>query len=123
MLASQLLIQAKDRIKDPENWTKYAYQRTIQKGIFFKKEIVSYCAYGAVPLHCNVEQRARALNILDQAAQEFGFSSALTLNDDAATKHALVLMMFDRAIEIAQEKELIQFNIQTMKEKKELVSV
>lgn len=112
MTASEYLIEARAKIDTPEKWCRKVSCRNAQGAVSHYAEAVSYCAFGAVDsLGPNWDSwgdpRSPALNeafdILNHACiSDKGF---VIFNDAPDTTHADVMMMFDRAIQIAQEAE------------------
>lgn len=114
---ADILRRARKRIEDPERWTQRYVARTKQRGKGVSAdspEATCWCATGAVMVEADAGALGsmRITALLDRAAEEMGFKEnanadefpAARLNDRGSRAHAhpRVLVMYDRAIELAE---------------------
>lgn len=115
MSISQILISAKVVIEKPENWTRGWFARDAENNPVHSAErnAVCFCSLGAVRKvmfgpestePCRDKTYNLIVNLMDDVVRDtFNECNVPTFNDN--TTHEEVLKMFDKAIEVAKEKE------------------
>lgn len=115
--AKEILIEARAKIQNPENWTKgvYARAKSGKETLPNSKDAVSYCSIGAIfsvlnfsssvdSCYISYQQQKEyyvAFASLTDCMSEISGSRVLTLslfNDDPNTTHEEILDLFDRSI-------------------------
>ena len=102
MKYSQILIEAKDLLSDPENWN--------QDGFYYKSnnpESDCYCTFGAIYTVMNLDPEGEeADKVSHSLAELLGFEVGIDLvewNDSPETTHEELMGVFDKAITKAEE--------------------
>ena len=105
---TEILIEARELISDPERWTQGVYARDAQ-GIFTdwdSPEAVSWCVTGAIAKVVRSVQESKGdynalvMSALDKLRCAIGHDGVTAFND--AHNHAEVLAAFDKAIEASR---------------------
>jgi hypothetical protein len=94
---------ARDLIRRPEAWTKRASARsTAGKPVWpWDRDAVSWCALGA--LHRQMTAPYSSI-LLCAALPSRWRGSTTAFNDDSATTHRMVMLLFGRAIKWAEKQ-------------------
>lgn len=121
---SQILRKARKLIADPEHWTQGSYAREAQNGAsttIASDRARCFCSIGALeraafdtsgyrllwnPRQVGSYRAARACLFDALADIAPSFPVVVSFNDDLDTTHADVLALFDRAIALAEDKEI-----------------
>ena len=88
--ARQVLLDTREFLSDPNNWTRFANERYGR-----------YCLRGAIKLRgeATYDARVGAMSaVLAQLASYTSYTSVTRFNDDESTTHADVLAILDRAL-------------------------
>jgi hypothetical protein len=98
-----VLQAARNLIKKPQNWTKYAFARRSSRGVqvsWTDPEAKCFCGLGAIrkASEGNYGLDEKATNLLCEAIEGGPFS---VFNDADTTTHKDVLLAFDTAIQLA----------------------
>lgn len=103
MTPVEILKAAKAKIEDPAHWCQgnAAWDLNGRACVPEDHNARSWCSWGAVTA-ASRQRGVSAHDYLDRAADEFGFASAVVLND--STDHPTVMKMFDRAIALAEQE-------------------
>lgn len=124
MTAEELLIQVRERIKEPAHWTKRAYARDREGLVTDPTDpaACSWCLLGAMncvlvkhgrsnielPLdpsaHMEYDPVLLAIKHLRAAAKRRDYPSIMWLNDSTAIQHPQILEAVDEAIESVKAK-------------------
>lgn len=115
MKTSEALSCAKDKIKDPQNWTKRANARNAAGDMIHDPkapEACQWCLIGAVmaclpgnPNDALQPGFVSAHTALLKTSPVLGASVAFYINDTASTTHQDVMDWLDRAVETAKQWE------------------
>lgn len=103
MKPSEALTKAREILQNKEHWTKGEFARDeLQRHVHrFSSKAVCWCAEGAI------YKAWGTVYVIDSLWEFFSFLNRplSVFNDDPTTTHAMVLEAFDKAIELAKEKE------------------
>lgn len=113
MKTSEILIEARKLIKNPDNWTKHARAKTSKHGLGVDPLNVNatcFCAVGAVQKvkNCDVDTAYTCpeVKLLSECLPaNFHLDRIWSFNDDFKTKHTQIIQVFNNAIRLAIKKE------------------
>ena len=110
MKASEILVQARKLIEDPDHWIQgcFAEREDGTPVETYSSEACCFCAMGAVRKSGLTElgvTHARAMRFLDSAAQKTCGCNAISYNDDLDRRHGDIMHLFDVAIDLAKREE------------------
>lgn len=113
MKTSEILIEAKKLIKNPDNWIKHARARTCKYGLNvdpLDQEATCFCAVGSVQKikNCNADTAysCTEVKLLSECLPEnFHLSSIWSFNDNFKTTHNQIIQVFNKAIKFAIKQE------------------
>lgn len=107
MKPSEILIAAKTVISDEANWTKGSFARDaegVSLGDGYDNSAVCFCSLGAIEHVTKADiGDTPAITYLSIAAFDISLSTIEELNDHSS--HAMVMQMWDLAIDLALEDE------------------
>lgn len=95
---------ARELISDPKRWVQGCNARTQEGAYVYSSDPEAYCfcSYGALLKVAPSWLAEDALDALSEfSLAEYG-KATIRLNDDPKTTHAMVLELFDQAIEVAR---------------------
>ncbi len=111
MKASEILVAAKAKIAQPENWTKGAYARDAEGSLAEtnSSEAFCFCMVGALQ---SVDDREhhyarRAVPFLTRVVCELSPTDSWLTTFNDTHEHHEVLQAFDVAIRLAQDDEIV----------------
>jgi hypothetical protein len=105
IIVAEQLRAAKALIENPDDWWQGSCQEFCdvrERPRMCAGSAVSYTRSGGISW--GVEGSSGRRDLLDAAANTLGYSDLVALNDES--DHATVMKMFDRAIELAEAREL-----------------
>lgn len=113
MKTSEILIEAKKLIKNPDNWIKYARAKTTKHGLGvdpLDEQATCFCAVGAVQKikNCDVDTAysCQEANLLSECLPKtFHLHRIWSFNDNFKTTHNQIIQVFNKAIRLAIKQE------------------
>jgi hypothetical protein len=106
---AEVLIAARNRIAEPERWTKGAYARDADGRRLSSSNHPSatcWCLLGALEaIDSYARERLDAAYIIEDILDDISSASIALWNDDPRRTHSEVLSLLDDAIEIAKSRE------------------
>ena len=96
----EILVKARDLIKDPKNWCQQALAKDVYGTSVnvLSEEAHSFCALGAI---CKITSTDRFEPSVRDAVKTLGFNwsgDLENLNDETLTRHDRIMVYFDKAI-------------------------
>lgn len=113
MTPRELLIEARKKIKNPENWTKGSYAKDKDGNkVDYKSTVATcWCTLGAIYSNASTildwVNVKKAVNILQDTLHTDGvdnFHNIVIFNDSHS--HGKILSLFDKAIKLAKKEEV-----------------
>lgn len=108
-ILKQKLVDARELLSKPENWTKGTRARDFYRRSVDTKapEACQWCLLGALDKVSDCQSQFVSLIRAMRTVSNANSSTALfTFNDRRSTKHADVIALFDRAIESLEKNPL-----------------